>query len=209
MPGGWRRRHESTDALVDGEDVAFQRSKIRRALNSGPQLLGDDGTEVLEWCPCLVKSTERVVRGPVAKGVDEELGVEHVRSGRGSHGSASGDAIRTPIIACVPRTSSRWNTTRSKARSMVSVAVEAPRAFCAALSFPRGNRYVRDTLGSRARVRVSPEGGVEEMAIPQRIDIERIRQYVAHWCYSPRPVPGWDGPPVSGAGRVCQSVTDS
>ena len=43
----------------------------------------------------------------------------------------------------------------SNARSIVSVAVAAPRARCAALSFVNGKRYVRDTRGSRARRRGS------------------------------------------------------
>jgi len=61
----------------------------------------------------------------------------------------SEEAISIPCIARVPSISSRWNTTRSSARSIVSVAVAAPSAFFAALSLDKGNRYVLETLCSR------------------------------------------------------------
>lgn len=86
-----------------------------------------------------MKLPQRLVCGGIAKGPDEELGVENV-FGHCSHCSASEGMIVTPSMARVPRTRARWNTTRSRARSMVSVAVEAPSARCAAWSFANGKR---------------------------------------------------------------------
>jgi len=96
-----------------------------------------------------MKFLQLVVGNRIAKGPNEKLRVEDVFPGR-PQGSVSGDAIGIPSMAFVPRINALWKTTRSKARSMVSVAVAAPSARCAACSFERGKRYVRGTRRSRA-----------------------------------------------------------
>jgi len=58
-----------------------------------------------------------------------------------------------PSIDRVPSMSERWKTTRSSARSIVSVAVAAPSARFAALSLDSGSRYVRNTRCSRVGLR--------------------------------------------------------
>src|SRR5688500_18810154 len=95
-----------------------------------------------------------IVRSPLTEALYEELCVEDVLTRRACHHSGSGDAIRIPRIERVPSMSLRWNTTRSSARSIVSVAVAAPRARFAALSLASGRRYVRGTRRSRDAMRL-------------------------------------------------------
>ena len=97
-----------------------------------------------------MKFLQCLVGEGIAKCPNEKLRVEDV-FGDCPHCSGSAGTIATPSMARVPRTRARWNTTRSKARSMVSVAVAAPSARCAAWSFANGKRYVRDTRGSPLR----------------------------------------------------------
>src|SRR5438034_6009896 len=52
----------------------------------------------------------------------------------------------------------RWKTTRSSARSIVSVAVAAPSARFAALNLAKGSRYVRGTRCFRVGRRFRPVG---------------------------------------------------
>src|SRR6185295_10122812 len=92
---------------------------------------------------------QRFIGRGVAETVDEELRIEDVLARSRRHRSRSGGVILIPCIDRVPSTSSRWKTTRSSARSIVSVAVAAPSARFAALSFDSGNRYVRETRRSR------------------------------------------------------------
>ena len=87
-----------------------------------------------------MKLLKRFVCAAVPERLDEELRVQDVLPQWPFHRSASGDANRMPSIARVPSISLRWNTTRSSARSMVSVAVAAPSARFAALNFDSGSR---------------------------------------------------------------------
>jgi hypothetical protein len=87
----------------------------------------------------------------IPKRPNEELGIENILSGLGPHCSVSGGTMETPSMARVPRIRDLWNKTRSRARSIVSVAVEAPSARCAAWIFANGKLYVRGT--PRAGVR--------------------------------------------------------
>jgi hypothetical protein len=50
---------------------------------------------------------KRFVGGPITKGVNEELRIEHVLARRTRHGSRCGDVISMPSIARVPFTSLR------------------------------------------------------------------------------------------------------
>jgi hypothetical protein len=109
-------------------------------LDTSPQLLGDDHTEILKGRKEPMKLLERLVGSGIAKGVDEELRIENVLARGMSHRSASGGVISTPCIARVPSMSSHWKTTRSSARSIVSVAVAAPSARFAALNLDNGSR---------------------------------------------------------------------
>jgi hypothetical protein len=54
-----------------------------------------------------MKLLEGFVGGGIAKGVDEQLRIEHVLAGAPSHRPASGGVISIPSIARVPSTSSR------------------------------------------------------------------------------------------------------
>src|SRR5262245_36928443 len=142
VPSIGGRRNRASGSLEDGEDMPFERSSVLAPFHSGPQLLGNDGAEMLEWRERPMEALECFVGGTIAKGVNEELRVEDVPARHASHGSTSGDVISMPSIARVPLTSLRWNTARSSARSIVSVAVAAPSASCAALNFDNGRRYV-------------------------------------------------------------------
>ena len=75
---------------------------------------------------------KRLVRARLPESLDEELRVENVLPIRRRHYSESGEVMYTPRIARVPSTSCRRNTTNSSARSIVSVAVDAPSARFAA-----------------------------------------------------------------------------
>jgi hypothetical protein len=150
IPCARRRRDESSYPLVDAEYMAFQRSPVGRASNTGPKFLSNNSAQVFERSPSQVKLLQRLVGDGIAKGPNEKLGVENVFGGC-PHSTGSAGTIATPSMARVPRTRARWNTTRSKARSMVSVAVEAPSARCAAWSFAKGKRYVRGTRFSPVR----------------------------------------------------------
>jgi hypothetical protein len=149
VPGLGRWRYRAIRAREDSENVLFQRLSILWTLNTRSQLLGNDDAEVFERRENTVEVLERFVRAAVAKCLYQELSVEDVLPRCARHRS-SGDAIAIPSIARVPSISSRWNTTSSSARSIVSVAVAAPSAFFAALSLERGNRYVLETRRSRA-----------------------------------------------------------
>lgn len=78
MPGGRGRRDRSADALVDAKHMALKLATVRGPTNAGSELLSHDDTQILERCPGAVKLLQRLVRGGVAKGVDEELGVQDV-----------------------------------------------------------------------------------------------------------------------------------
>ena len=87
-----------------------------------------------------MKFLQRFVRGRIAKGPDEEMRVEDVFRGRPQGSLSGGGAMEIPSMALVPRINARWNTTRSRACSMVAVAVGAPNARCAASSFDKRKR---------------------------------------------------------------------
>src|SRR5437016_12848889 len=149
MPRRDGRRDRPVGPLEDGEHVALQRLAVSRTSNASAQLLRHDPTEVLERGKAAMKLLERFIGGTVAKGVDEQLGVENVLASGASHRSGSGGVISIPCIARVPSISSRWNTTRSSARSMASVTVAAPSARFAAPNLDSGSRYVLGTRCSR------------------------------------------------------------
>src|SRR5262245_59555405 len=108
------------------------------------------------WRERPMELLQRLVGDRIAEGVDEELGVENVLPRRPRHRSAAGGGIAIPRIAFVPSTSSLGTTARSSARSIVSVAVAAPRGRFAALNFDSGSRYVRETRSSRRDARFRP-----------------------------------------------------
>lgn len=87
-----------------------------------------DGLQVPPAVKGMEARLQYLVGSRFAKGVDEELRIENALGNRASHRSGSGDVISTPDIARVPSTSSRWNTARSSARSIASVAVAGPSA---------------------------------------------------------------------------------
>lgn len=166
----------------------FQRPPVPRTLDTRAQFLRDDHAEKLERCEHSMKLLERFVGGAVAKAVDEELRIENVLARCTGHGSGSGDVICTPSIDLVPSMSRRWKTTRSSARSIVSVAVAAPSARFAALSLDKGSRYVRETRCSRDEVRLLLVG----VAIPFSVLTDTsIRQYAQN---EVRPPLGRRGP---------------
>jgi hypothetical protein len=98
---------------------------------------------------------KRLVGGGVPEGVDEDLRVEDVLRGPPSHRSGSGDVTSMPSMARVPSTSWRWNTARSSARSIASVAVAAPSARFATRNLesdkasPKGRRSASKTAEGR------------------------------------------------------------
>jgi len=49
VPGIGGRRNRASGSLEDGEDIPFERSSIVAPFHSGPQLLGHDDAEMLEW----------------------------------------------------------------------------------------------------------------------------------------------------------------
>jgi hypothetical protein len=122
------------------EDIAFQRSPVGRPLNARPQLLRNNGAQVFKGSAIPVKLLQGLIREGIPKRPDKELGIENILNGLGPHGSVSDGTMVTPNMACVPRIRALWNTTRSRARSIVSVAVEAPSARCAAWIFANGKR---------------------------------------------------------------------
>src|SRR2546427_7441715 len=93
VPGVSRRRDCSTRSLKNLEDVPFQRLPILRPLHASPQLLGDDHTEMLKRRKGTMELLECLVDNRIAKGVDEELSIEHVLARGSSHRSASGGGI--------------------------------------------------------------------------------------------------------------------
>ena len=109
------------------------------AVSRQPAAPGRRDTEVLERGTRPMKALKRLVGEGIAKGVNEKLCIEDVFAG-GHHRSGSGEAISTPSMARVPSISSRWNTARSSARSIASVAVAAPSARFAAFNFESGSR---------------------------------------------------------------------
>ena len=137
----WRDRPANSSEHV--EYMPLECASILMASNTSTQLLCHDRAQVFEWREHAMKCLKRLVRGGITKRVDEDLCVQHVLAvglESPSHRSTSGEAITTPCIARVPSMSARWKTTKSSARSIVSVAVAAPSARCAALSFESGSR---------------------------------------------------------------------
>lgn len=107
VPGIGRRRDCSIRSLKDLEDVPFQGLPGMGALHASPQLLGDDDAEMFKGRKGTMEPLELLVDHRIAKGVDEELGIENVLARGSNHRSASGDVISIPSIARVPSTSSR------------------------------------------------------------------------------------------------------
>lgn len=107
VPGIGRRRDCSIRSLKDLEDIPFQRLPVSGPTHTGPQLLGDDHTEMLKGRKGAMEPLEFLVDDRIAKGVDEELSIENVLSRGSSHRSASGGVISIQSIDRVPSMSSR------------------------------------------------------------------------------------------------------
>lgn len=76
-------------------------------MHTSPQLLGDYYAEMLKRRKGPMELLEHLIGDRIAKGIDEELGVENVLASGPRHCSASGGVISTPSIARVPSMSSR------------------------------------------------------------------------------------------------------
>ena len=58
--------------------MLLQGSSVLRTLNAGAQLLRNNDAEIFEWGERTMEALQRVVGARVAKGLDEELGIEDV-----------------------------------------------------------------------------------------------------------------------------------
>lgn len=78
MPHAGRRCDRPPDSLEDTHDVSLERLAGLARRHTGRQFLRHDDAEVLERRERTVEALKKLVGSLVAKGVDEQLRVEHV-----------------------------------------------------------------------------------------------------------------------------------